>query len=393
MTPPARLATAPYLLMCLVACLAYANQYGLMPVIPLFVDHLGHSPFVAGLVLLAFSLPSFIVRPVLGRIADRSGAAAVLAGGTLLLGAVTLPLLLPSLFVLFCVNVMRGLGWAGVNTGAYAVLAAVAPPARRGEASGYFNAALSATAVLVPAVGLWLLALPGGFRNVFLAGAGIALTGGALALVLVRMVRRPAAAPRTEEAGSKDWIDRGVLVATGINLCTAMVYPSLVAFTPLAARTNGIAHVEWFYIVSGVATIVLQPLIGRMSDRVSRGTAITAGLLAQLAGLLLVLYADEIVVLSIGGFVASTGMALVGSITTALAMDQADPRHRGRAMATYSMSWQLGAGGGALMAGGLADLLGFRGMYAGCVVVTLIGFAVLYSARAALARPRGEAAE
>ena len=30
-------------------------------------------------------------------------------------------------------------------------------------------------------------------------------------------------------------------------------------------------------------------------------------------------------------------------------MDQADPRHRGRAMATYSMSWQLGAGGGALM--------------------------------------------
>ena len=30
-----------------------------------------------------------------------------------------------------------------------------------------------------------------------------------------------------------------------------------------------------------------------MSDRVGRGTAITAGLLAQLAGLLLVLYAEE----------------------------------------------------------------------------------------------------
>ena len=389
--PPARLATAPYLLMCLVAGLAYANQYGLMPVIPLYVDHLGHTPFIAGLVLVAFSMPSFIVRPVLGRIADRSGAAAVLAGGTLLLGAVTLPLLMPSLLVLFCVNVMRGLGWAGVNTGAYAVLAAVAPPARRGEASGYFNAALSATAVLVPAAGLWLLARPGSFANVFLAAAGIALAGGALGLVLMRMVGRPPAAPRTEEAGSKDWIDRGVLVATGINLCTSSVYPALVAFTPLAARTNGIAHVEWFYIVSGVATIVLQPLVGRMSDRVGRGTAITAGLLAQLAGLLLVLYAEEIVVLSIGGFVASIGMSLVGSITTALAMDQADPRHRGRAMATYSMSWQLGAGGGALMAGSLADLLGFRGMYAGCIVVTLIGFAVLYSARAALARPRGDA--
>ncbi len=389
--PPARLATAPYLLMCLVACLAYANQYGLMPVIPLYVDHLGHTPFIAGLVLVAFSLPSFIVRPVLGRIADRSGAAAVLAGGTLLLGAVTLPLLVPSLLVLFCVNAMRGLGWAGVNTGAYAVLASVAPPTRRGEASGYFNAALSATAVVVPAIGLWLLARPGSFGNVFLGAAGIAIAGGVLGLVLMRMVSTPQAAARSEEAGSKDWIDRGVLVATGINLCTASCYPAIVAFTPLAARTNGIAHVEWFYIVSGIATIGLQPLIGRMSDRVGRGTAITAGLLAQLAGLLLVLYAEDIVMLSAGGFLASVGMSLVGSITTALAMDQADPRHRGRAMATYSMSWQLGNGAGALLAGGLADLLGFRGMYAGCIVVTLIGFAVVYSARAALARPRGDA--
>ena len=89
----------------------------------------------------------------------------------------------------------------------------------------------------------------------------------------------------------------------------------------------------------------------------------------------------------IGGFFAALGSALINAMTTALAMDLADARFRGRAMATYSMSWQIGAGAGALRAGTLADLTGLRGMYFGCIVITLTGLVMLANAWKTLPRP------
>ena len=196
--------------------------------------------------------------------------------------------------------------------------------------------------------------------------------------LLARRVPAPVATAQAQkEAADGSWIDRGVLLATGLNLCTSLVNPAIIAFTPLYARSLGVTSIEWFYIVSGVVSVLLQPLLGRMADTVGYALAIGLGLAAQLAGLVLIIASEGIGLLITGGLFAAIGIVLIGSMTTALAMEQADPRHRGRAMATYSMSWQFGAGAGALMAGGLADLTGFRGMYVGCGVITLIGLATL----------------
>jgi hypothetical protein len=64
--PMSSLFTRPFVLLCLAMFLGYANQWMFMPAIPLYVDSLGGSAFVAGLALLAFSVPSFTVRPFVG---------------------------------------------------------------------------------------------------------------------------------------------------------------------------------------------------------------------------------------------------------------------------------------------------------------------------------------
>ena len=56
-------------------------------------------------------------------------------------------------------------------------------------------------------------------------------------------------------------------------------------------------------------------------------------------------------------------------------------------MATFSISFQIGAGAGALISGALADLVGLRGMYVGSAVITLAGFALLATAWKLLPRP------
>jgi MFS family permease len=168
-----------------------------------------------------------------------------------------------------------------------------------------------------------------------------------------------------------------VLIATGLNLSSTLAMPAVMAFLPLYARSLGIEHIGLFYVLAGVTNIVVRPLLGRWSDAMGRGPAIGLGLCAQLLGLVSIMAAHELSFILAGGVLVAVGMAMIGSTTTALAMDLADPRSRGQAMATFSISFQLGAGLGAIVSGALADLVGLRGMYAGSIAIILCGLALL----------------
>ena len=215
--------TRPFVLLCLAMFLGYANQWLLMPAIPLYVDSLGGSAFLAGLALLAFSVPSFTVRPFVGSVADRWSAAGVLAIGLAFLTVGSLALLAPFLAMVFVAGVVRGLGWAGLNIGGYVTLASAAPADRRGEAAGYYTSATASASILFPALALWLIDGRGGFQLVFLLSSLCALAGLPIALILA--ARKGNAAPRLPPAEDPGWgglIERGVLVATGLNLCSTL---------------------------------------------------------------------------------------------------------------------------------------------------------------------------
>jgi MFS family permease len=384
---PTSLFTGPFALLCLSMFLGYANHWIFMPAIPLYVDSLGGSALVAGLALLAFSVPSFTVRPFVGRMADRWSAAGVLAIGLALLALGSLILLLPFLAMIFVAGVVRGVGWAGINVGGFVTLATAAPPERRGEAAGYYTSVTASASILFPALALWLIDGRGGFHLVFLLSALLALLGLPIALTLARQKATAQATRSADDAGWGGLIERGVLVATGLNLCSTLAMPAVMAFVPLYARSLGIEHVGMFYVLAGATSIIVRPLLGKYSDTLGRGPAIAFGLAAQLIGLLLIAYAQHLPHLMIGGVFVALGSSLVGSTTTALAMDLVNPQSRGRGMATYSVSHQIGAGIGAIISGALADAFGLRAMYTGSIVIVIAGLAILVGTWKLLPRP------
>ncbi|HEY0336076.1 MAG TPA: MFS transporter [Burkholderiales bacterium] len=382
------LAAKPFVLLCLAMFLGYANQWVLTPIIPLYVQDRGGSAFMAGLALLAFAIPSFTFRPFVGHVADKWSAAGVLAIGLALLAAGTLLILMPLLAMLFVGNVVRGLGWAGVNTGGYTTLASTAPAQRRGEAAGYYTSVTTSASIAFPALGLWLINGPAGFQTVFLVSTMLALLGLPVAWGLAqRRSETKEVAPSGDQPERGGFIERGVLLATGLNLCSSLVSPSVMAFLPLYARSLGIENIGLFYVLAGLTSIVIRPVLGKKTDVIGRGPAIVIGLGAQLIGLALIIAAGNLILILAGGFFVAVGMAMIGATTTALAMDLANPRFRGRAMATFSMSFQIGAGAGAMIAGALADVFGLRAMYVGSIAITVAGFGLLASAWKSLPRP------
>src|SRR5574337_525984 len=175
---PNSLWTRTFLLLCGAQFLGYAQNAMLAPVLPLYVTQLGGSPLVVGLVLACFAATSVIVRPLVGRWADRWSEAGVMVSGLLFQGASMLFCLFPWVGTAMLANGLRGIGWGGLNTGGYSLLAHIAPEARRGEASGLYSGFQGASSILFPAFALWLLDVSfGGFAVTFLMTSFLSWVG------------------------------------------------------------------------------------------------------------------------------------------------------------------------------------------------------------------------
>jgi MFS family permease len=57
------------------------------------------------------------------------------------------------------------------------------------------------------------------------------------------------------------------------------------------------------------------------------------------------------------------GNAIASSTILALAVERADPRRRGKAMATFSVAYPLSYGVGSLMIGSIVEVAGYVGMF------------------------------
>lgn len=361
--------TPTFALLCLAQFLGYAQHFMLTPAFPLYVTHLGGSPFVVGLVLASFAVTSVLLRPLIGYWADRWNEAGVLVSGLLFQGASILLCFIPAVEATMLANSLRGIGWAGFNTGGYSLLASTAPMERRGEASGYYSGVQSGATILFPAVAFWLIDAPlGGFRAVFVAAAALAVTGAGIGGLLARHAPRAAHGPHPD--GSRSWrleiftlLERDVLLPSALLFCLQLSVPAITSFLVLYAREIGIGNIGWYFAVSGATSLLSRPLLGRLSDRIGRGHSLAMGFALQIVALALVVAASGLTGLLISGVLYMLGSAIGNSTTLALAMERANPQRRGRAMASFSVAYPLSAGVGALLAGSAVEIAGYFWMF------------------------------
>jgi MFS family permease len=381
--------TPTFTLLCSAQFLGYAQHAVLTPVLPLYVTYLGGSAFMVGLVLAAFAVTSVIVRPVVGHWSDRWNEGGVMILGLLFQGVSIFICFFPFVGAAMLANGLRGIGWAGLNTGGYSLLALTAPESRRGEASGLYSGVQSASAILFPALALWLLQVSfGGFGSVFVISAIFSFAGAALGAIMARSV--PHAAPRniSPETTRQWWreifhfVERDILLPSMILFWLNISLPSITNFSVLYARDLGVMNFGTFFIVLGVTSLLGRPLLGRLSDKFGRDRSIAAGFVLQLAALLLITTVANLFGMIVAGALYMTGNALGSSTTLALAVERADPRRRGKAMATFSVAYPLSYGVGSLITGTAVEVAGYTGMFLVLTAVQALGliFALINAA-------------
>ena len=124
-----------------------------VPVLPLYTERFGASPFTTGLLLAVYSGMGFIFSPVVGALSDRIGRRSILllstigqATGFFIMGAAT------TLLWLFIARTIDGIFGANVSA-TQAYVADVTPPQDRSRALGLLGAAFGLGFILGPMLG------------------------------------------------------------------------------------------------------------------------------------------------------------------------------------------------------------------------------------------------
>jgi len=382
--------TRAFALLCLAEFLGYAQHFALQPALPLYITHLGGSPFIVGLAIAGFGVASVVSRPIIGYWADRWSESGIMILGMITQSATILVCFIPFNIAVLISNTLRGVGWSGMAASGYTLLATAAPPDRRGEASGYFGGVQSTATILFPAVALWIIDAPfGGFHAVFFLAVALVL-GGAVAAGALWHAAPKGNRSTTIDASEPWWreimnvVDRNILSAAVLLFTLNLSLPCFSSFVVLYARELGVSHFAWYYVAVGATSALGRPLLGRLSDKLGARRSLIIAFSLESFALLIMSLVNSLIGLILSGALWFIGAAIGGTRILALAMEQAPVERRGRAMASFSTAFPLSNGIGALINGLVVDVAGYRPMFVTAAFLCATGLLVVWKQRARL---------
>lgn len=346
-------------------------------VLPLVILDGGAGPGMVGVVAAFFAIPTLLLRPLTGARIDASGHRRFTALGGLLVSVAPIGYLTGTGLPVIAARLVQGTGWALFSSANNVLLAHIAPPGRRGEASAYFNVMWSLGFVLGPPIGLVLYSIAGP-PLVFPLASALAV-GAFLCAWDLRDVHTAVGSTEAPDR-ARGGLDpaaslRGSLeptaVATMVVLGLLMTAQTLfLGFAPVYARETGvpIEQLALLYPLYGGTLAVAQLTISRLVDRVGRASAVIAAASLAAAGLGLAAAPLGLAGYAIGAVVFATANAIAGPTLAATTIERAPPPRLGAAMATFSVGYQIAAGGGGAIWGAVVDVAGYPWPFAAGIV-------------------------
>lgn len=379
MPAEARLFARPFVIICLATFFFYLSFYLILPVMPLYVAGMGGTPTQLGLIIGLFAFMAMVLRPPAGWIIDTRGYRLILLVGMAIFMLASWGYIIArSVDAVLALRLFHGMGMGLFPTAATVVVAEVAPPARRGEAMGWFGIANSVGLIIGPAAGT---ALAGrmGFPVLFLVAGGVA----ALGLVCTGVI--PGVGRPPEKHGRairwRDLFSRAAVLPSVLLLFLYIPYGALVAFIPIIGTGRGLENPGTFYTVFALAVLLVRAKAGHLSDRRGRAAVILPGLLvASIAFAVLGLTSGPIGVL-LGGAIYGIGFGAVQPALMALTADRVPLEERGKAMGTFYTAWELGIAAGSVGSGLLLRVADFPLMLLASSAIPLAGAMLTLRAR------------
>lgn len=378
----------PQFLAVALATLAYFTGDGiLVAAVPRFVaGPLGAGNVAVGLVVGAFSVSAFFLRPWAGRLGDVRGRRPLMVVGAGLFAVSVLGYATAtSPAVLAALRLLTGAGEAFFFVGAVTAITDLAPADRRGEAMSLSSLSLYIGIGVGPVLGELAIARSGFLAAWLLAAA---CGGAALAVALRAPETRPNAAVAST-TGHRLVHPAGLLPGL-VLLASLLGMAGFLAFVPLYALDLGMRGSSSVLLLFASVVVGIRSIGARIPDRLGAGRATRLALVLSAAGLAMAGAWQTPAGLLVGAVVLGAGVALLTPSVFALAVEGVAPQERGAVMGTTSAFLDLAFGVGPVVLGVLAAAFGRPGTFLAAAAVAVAGLVLVVVTR--LGRPRHVAA-
>ncbi len=392
-----RLVTPTFVLIT-VAALGYFTALGMhLPVLPRYVeDVLGGSDKAVGIAVGAFAVSAALIRPAVGRLGDTLGRRPLAVVGAAIAAVSILGYgLVESLVVLIAFRLLTGLGEAAFFVGVATAVQDLSPDDRRGEAASFFSTSIYGGLAIGPFLGE-VLYRNGGAGRVWLVSAVLAGIGSVVSLLipghLGKADPQATAGPQTivdgevvdaEAEPKRRFLHPAAIVPGSILLMGLMGFAAFGSFLALHLEDEGIDDAGIYFLLYGVAVLVVRILGARIPDRLGAVRTTTLSLIAIAIGISVIGLVHEPVAIAAGTLVFSVGMSLLFPALFGLTVNTAPASERSHAVGTFSLFFDLSQGVGAPVLGLVVDAAG-GSRPAAFVTATLIALAGLVVARVRL---------
>lgn len=370
--PP--LFTRDFLLL-LVAQATFGYAFASFFLLPKFLTQvLDVGPARIGLVMSAFGATAVLLIPLVGAWIDRFGRRGFMTAGAVLMTATALAFCAVESVgpLVYGLRGLQGVAFAMTFIASATLVTDHAPPARMGQALGVFGVSMLGMHALAPAVAEEL-ADRVGWDPVFQVAAGAA----ALCAVMSRVVHEPAGRPHVDAHVPSLWQvlshPRSLRIAAVVAL-SGGAFGAMMTYPQPFALEQGVTHVRGFFVAYAACAIAVRLGLGATADRIGRARVSVLSLAAYGAVVLGMAGLRPGWLVPLGGLF---GLAhgLFYPAFNALAVEGAGPHERGKVMALFNGSFNLGMAVATLGLGYLAAAAGYPAVFlvAGGGVLAAVG--------------------
>ena len=360
----------------------------MIPLLPrLIEEQLGGNEIDIGINLATFSVAAILIRPRLGRFAERHGLRYTMVLGALLAASATAACtMVDSMWGLLPLRALQGIGEASLFVAAATSISDLAPPGRGAEAASYFSVAVFGGLGIGPVISESVIG-DDRFDAALWVAAGFALLAAALALLTPKGMRYH------RDEGEDDEGDRGprftrAAIPTGLVLAFGVGgFVTFNAFMPDYAVTVGLDGSKWVFATYAGVCLLIRVVAATVPDRIGHARAVSIALTLMATGLAMLFLWPHPLGLFISTVIIGIGISFNYPGLMAMTVEAVPERERVRAISTFTMFFEIGTATGAVLFGILADLTSKRTAFLGGAAYCVVGLIVLWKVAVPRSQP------
>ncbi len=321
--------------------------------IPLYVDSIGASAGIIGVIVGAFAITALLVRPFAGPAFDSfSRKKLLMAAQGIIAAAFALYGFAHTVPALFAVRMLHGVGIGCAGPLAMSLVSEYLPQSRMASGVSIYMIAQSMAQVIGPATGLWLVEAVS-FQATYLIAA-VFLFASMASISTLREIPRQKPPYRLElgRMFAREAASHAVVLAL-----FATAFGATTSYLVLYAAKLGIENVGAYFVVYAVCLLVTRPLFGKIADRFGAERILVPGTICFAAAYIMLGHINDLFGLIVVAVVAAAGFGSCVPLVQSLAMSSVDVGRRGAASNTTYTGMDVGFLVGPALAGLVIEVL------------------------------------